>query len=975
MAEMESWEAAVEFGIPESDWARYTVRSRSDDLYIACLSTAFDALRIKEIEQRETTLASIAKVLVVYSRSAAAKYLSGVEKKLNQIYSASLYYLAGFPATATVLTRKLDFHDEISDEESFLLGFLGRQIREDDTLGQSLLESVRMGLFLETSALSALLQDRVTSGLKDDPRKLIASKFALACVERFYETNVWKVLSENAAHFSYEVWRPFLESNRSFPLWEFLPSQLAAIQSGLLGDSDETFSLQMPTSSGKTALCGLLIYHEVKILDRRVLFLVPFRALAAEIRDGMARRLEDAGVKVVASHGGNIPTKSESSTVEDADVLIITPEKFIAISQTVPDLTNKYQTIICDEGHLIDDDSRGLQYELLLTKLKGTETEPKKFVFLSAILPNVNEIHEWLGGRPENLVKSEYSPVDTDYALLVPQKGKEKAWQLIVNPIDERPKSYFLYRFLIKDDFRYINPQTGRPKLIAGSGAYTSLACAAALKARRHGPVALFTTSRDKNGIRGLASKMLLHCECDTLAAQGAPDSSNNLPELIDYVQFLLGSDYLLPRLLRFGVGYHHGMLPQELRREMEEGIQEGVIDILLCTTTLAEGVNLPIRTLIVHTIRRYNSVSQQWQYLPNRTIKNIIGRAGRAGKEIRGRVLFINDSEQQQVLEILRDQKMESARGALFKLVKSINSFLQRNRIKLNNEMIDQQTDPVFLSLIDSIDFTLIELIPADTPQDEINNHIEELLEKTLAKLFCDTDVLKECLYTIFQLRATKLQESVSPETWQVLRKTGSSPRFWSLVNDSELLKNELWQELSNPLDDRWLNEIIQQVMKFPTMDMDVDPGILIEAVRDWVAGKTYKEISESCDVPVDDVLKIICHSIGYKLQDHMAKLCQLAIEHYGEDEVTEIARNWAALLQYGLSTMQQLDFFERGGSDRLGVWGITRYLTKHKINLRGNDLIFFIRKNKKEIRTALKQDNRVPNLCAIRIFRELRI
>ena len=105
MAQMESWEAAAEFGIPEYSWVEYQVLRRSDDLYIACLSSIFDALRLQQKEERESALADIAKILVIYSRSAAARYLSGVEKRLNQLYSASLFYLAGFPATATLLPR------------------------------------------------------------------------------------------------------------------------------------------------------------------------------------------------------------------------------------------------------------------------------------------------------------------------------------------------------------------------------------------------------------------------------------------------------------------------------------------------------------------------------------------------------------------------------------------------------------------------------------------------------------------------------------------------------------------------------------------------------------------------------------------------------------------------------------------------------------------------------------------------------
>ncbi|MCE5212857.1 MAG: DEAD/DEAH box helicase [Deltaproteobacteria bacterium] len=761
MAQMESWEAAAEFGIPEYSWVEYQVIRRSDDLYIACLSSIFDALRLQQKEERESALADIAKILVIYSRSAAARYLSGVEKRLNQLYSASLFYLAGFPATATLLSRPLAPINDVLEEEAFLHGFLGRQLNEARLMDGMLLESFRDDSIIRSlDNLYTILEGQKNLGLREDPRKFIAAKLTLSCLERFAETNVWDILRQYAAHYTTELWQPFLGNTRAFPLWELLPSQLTAIRAGILGDDDETFSLQMPTSAGKTALCELLIYHEVKARNRRVLFLVPFRALAAEIRDGMSQRLSDAGVRVIASHGGNIPTRSETITVENADVLIITPEKFTALSQVVPGLGNRYQTIICDEGHLIDDDTRGLQYELLLTKLRGTENAPRKLVFISAILPNVNEIHEWLGGQTDRLAHSDYRPVETDYAFLSPQPRQRHSWQLDVNPIYARPRSYFLLKFLDQDDFRYLNRETGRLKLIAGWNSYVSLACAAALKARRNGSVALFTTSRGDQGIRGLAHKLITLCEFNALVAQNSPQLSDQLPLLVEFVEFILGSEYLLTRLLRFGAGFHHGMLPQELRREMEESIQDGIISILICTTTLAEGVNLPIRTLVVHTVRRYNSTEQRWEYLHNRSIKNIVGRAGRAGKETRGRVLFINDTEQNKLKEVLQDQAMESAHGALYRLIVAINDYVVRVGINLNNDIIDRQTDPKFLSLIDSIDFTLLDLIPADTPQEQINHHIDELLARTLAKRYCNTEELRICLETVFRLRVEKLQQ-----------------------------------------------------------------------------------------------------------------------------------------------------------------------------------------------------------------------
>lgn len=973
MAEMESWEAAAEFGIPKENWAEYQVRERVDDLYIACLTHIFDALRLKDINIQEKELADLAKTLVIFSKSAAAKYLTGVERSLNLLYCAALYYLAGFPATATLLARKLDAIDMPLTEELFLHAFLKRRLNKDNQLDMMLEVTIQSESMDGINELITFLNKQINLGLESDPRKFIAAKLSFACIERFKNFNIFDSLQNYASNYSREQWQPFFSEQTLTPIWELLQSQLVAIKAGILGEQNETFSLQMPTSAGKTSLCELIIYHEVKIRKKKVLFLVPFRALAAEIREGMSKRLDIAGVKIIASHGGNIPTRSDATTVESSDVLIITPEKFMAMAQIIPDLESNYQSIICDEGHLIDDESRGLQYELLLTKLRGTEATPKKIIFISAILPNVNEIHEWLGGKPEHLAQSDYRPVETDYAFLVTQSSQQDSWKLDVNPIYKRPRSYFLVNFLVKNDFRYLNPATDRLKLIPNWDNETSLACAAALKARRNGAVALFTTQR--NFINHLANKLITLFELDSLVSQNSPSLSDKLPKLIKYIEFQLGQDYLLSRLLNYGIGFHHGKLPQEIRREMEEAIQNKIINVLLCTSTLAEGVNLPIRTLIVHTIKRYAGEKLGMQPILKRSIKNIIGRVGRAGKETRGRVIFINQSERELLKVVLLDKEMEVARGALYEIIATISRYVEQHRISLNNELIDNITDPVFLSIIDNIDFTLLDLIPVGTPQGEINRHIDELLSRTLANRYCDTPQLQDCIKTIFRLRAEKAQLTVDPGIWPTLQKTGTSLRFWSFIQDSKLLEHPLWLTLSEPLDKEWLEAVVIKLLDYPAIGIETSPPILTKVIYDWMSGKTYSEIANNCNLSIDETLEILSTQIGYRLQEQLAKLIQLAVVHYGENIISNMARNWASLLQFGLLTIQQLDIFDRGASDRLAVWGVSRYLSDNKIELVNKQLIQYLRDNNNKVRSYLNNDVRIPSLSMDRICSELKI
>ncbi len=971
MAQMESWEAANEFGIPEKNWANYDVRERSDDLYVACLSEVFDALRMDEGKERAKILDSLAKILVIYSRSAAARHLEGIERHLNQLYAAALFYLAGRPASATFLVRLLPTElDESNEEEAFLHDFLARNLgrkSELNDLVRGFIEDADTKLLTD---VTKVLTGRVRDGLASDSRQFIAATLALHAVKRFSTTNVWTNLRQFAPDFSVKTWRPFFLNGKSFAMWELLPSQIKGLKAGLLDDLDTTVSLQMPTSAGKTSLCEVLLFNEVKVRKKKVLFLVPFRALAAEIRSGMSARLEASGIEIMASHGGNIPTRSETSSIEEVDVLIVTPEKFAALDQVIENFADQFATIICDEGHLIDDESRGLSYELLLTRLTADEKHKRKVVFISAILPNIAQIHKWLGGQETGLATSKYRPVATDYAFLTPH-GKN-GWMLDVNPIYDQPLHYALYGFLGDDDFRYLNPETKKLNLISGRSSFIALTAASALRARVSGPVAVFTTTRGDKGIAGIGEKIHELCTLGAAIAQNAPALPEELSSVTGYCRFLLGAGHLLPRLLEFGVGFHHGKMPQELRRVMEECIEAKTINILLCTSTLAEGVNLPIRTLVVHTVRRYNIENAALEFIKRRSIKNMIGRVGRAGKETRGRVVFVTNTERHYIREVLKEENMEPAHGRLFGLVQILDAHLKRHQITLKNELLEQQK-PWFLALIDSIDQAIIDLIPEETPVDEVAEQINELLDRTLASHQDSSKEFKKHLSALFKLRGGRLKELVPSASWGLLKRTGSSPRFWKQAEKVGVLASKLWTTLVDAADSEWTKEIVIPLLEFPNTGELIEPKVTVKVINGWMAGRTYAELAVVCGKPVDEVLEIICGEIDFRLQELVSKACQLAIAKHGEDNVSEMAEAWPSLLRYGLGTLQQLDLFERGATDRLAVWGIQRELDRQEIDLRGKALMKHIRDNQSDFYEALQSDDRVPALSFDRTCGEL--
>lgn len=407
-----------------------------------------------------------------------------------------------------------------------------------------------------------------------------------------------------------------------------MPTQRLAITNGIL-DSNNTVTLQMPTSAGKTALSELVIYNFHKENPmKKALFLAPFRALASELKQGFCYRLSRLGLKTKTIYGGGTASANEVEGAEDADLIVSTPEKYLSLEAADPEIASKIGLVICDEGHLLDASERGLSYELLLSRFKRTETTERKIVFISAIVPNIESIHTWLGGTTTGLVKSDYRPSKIDYGFI--DKVRNGNFKLTVNPTKQLPEKFFLDQFISKKELIFINRETGRNNTYSLSS-NLSLAAYTGLKSVPTGVVALFTTQ--KGYVREILEKALDQLNHLTISNPGTFCNSSVHQKYKIYWQFLIGENSQITRGFNEGIAIHHGDMPQPIREKIERALRDGGIKLVICTNTLAEGVNLPIRTLVIHTVKRFDRNLGRQVPIKLRDLKNIVGRAGRAEK------------------------------------------------------------------------------------------------------------------------------------------------------------------------------------------------------------------------------------------------------------------------------------------------------------------------------------------------------
>ena len=404
-----------------------------------------------------------------------------------------------------------------------------------------------------------------------------------------------------------ELIRVLLESGYR----ELYPPQADALRSGILDGGN--LVLASPTASGKTLVAELVVMKEVLEKGGKALYLTPLRALAREkYRDfskykGMEKT--SGGRVRVALTSGDYDTSDPQ--LAGYDIVISTNEKADSLLRHKARWLEGISVVVADEVHLLTDPHRGPTLEATLTRLMAIA--PKiRVLALSATVSNVEEIADWLGAKS---VATEWRPVPL-------REGVYCGGEVSFNDGSSRA----------------IPQESGNAVIdvaleTLGSG----------------GQVLIFSdTRRGAMGIGKRASayvkRMLGKREVGRLRAISRGilgDTHTRLSEIL--------SD-----LVADGVAFHHAGLPPKDREAIENAFRDGWIKALVATPTLAAGVNLPARSVIISSHERYEP---GFGRAPISVLeyKQLCGRAGRPKFDDYGEAVLIARNEDQ------RDMLMEN--------------------------------------------------------------------------------------------------------------------------------------------------------------------------------------------------------------------------------------------------------------------------------------------------------------------------
>ncbi|VVP12406.1 hypothetical protein PS900_03412 [Pseudomonas fluorescens] len=854
------------------------IGNRLTDYYISLVGELFDGIHSTNTPSDDW--AQLGNAFLQFSKETPAEQVHalGISKDEAALFAAAAFYFGDFPASACLAMRQSTRPADPQSPWAACYDFLARPGNLGSETAIEVREHLRSGDLLGLSDNVEASATEARNALADGPDTWVAAALLSRLLARFEASNIRAVLPEGTTAF----WTPLINSfiDRKPSTWEFFPSQIQAIERGLLGNA-ESYSLQMPTGAGKTTLCETLLYWHLKRNPAHVaIMIVPYRSLASELRHSLVRQLNGLGIAARCAYGGTIPSGEEVHGLDHISALIATPESLSGILSADPEFAQRISLVICDEGHLLDSSGRGIGLELLLARMKARQVNPIRFVFMSAIIPNIEEINAWLGGGENTVIRSTYRPAIAEFSVLRSSgNGVGKSVRLDMHPHAEQ-RQYSIHGFLDRNNFQYVNPQTRRIKTYAFTSTKT-LAVAAARKVLSMGTTAIFAANKRGNqGAIGLAEEFIKQLECPLpLPLPVDYADIEALRSRIDYLETEFGDVWIGARALRNGAVLHHGDIPQETREVLEELLRDRRVQLVICTSTLAEGVNLPIRSLVLYSVQRRLGSGQAENMLA-RDIKNLVGRAGRAGANTKGLVICANPDQWWQVHPVATAGAGEPVRGSLRTLIENLESFLRTHHtIALNNQFLEFQA--ASHPLIDGVDATLIELIAEEIGDAEFLTLAANLSNHTFAahQLPAGSAVT---LRTVFELRAQRLLALRADGKIAWLQDTGAKVRLLEFVEQVLLPSRADWTSPVDPVSEELLSAILEWAWQDKELKSDVRVAFRLDndenpepfkltffkIIRQWVRGATFSEIAQSTQMNVDDILGIHTRAITYALQ-----------------------------------------------------------------------------------------------------------
>ncbi|OLY78068.1 ATP-dependent RNA helicase mtr4 [Smittium mucronatum] len=422
---------------------------------------------------------------------------------------------------------------------------------------------------------------------------------------------------------------------REYP-FELDPFQQASIS---CIERNESVLVAAHTSAGKTVVAEYAISQSLKN-KQRVIYTSPIKALSNQKYREFLEEFGDVGLMT-----GDVTINPSASC------LVMTTEILRSMLYRGSEIMREVAWVVFDEVHYMRDKERGVVWEETIILLPHNV----HFVFLSATIPNAMEFAEWitkLHKQPCHVVYTDFRPTPLQHYLfpsggdgihlVVDEKGqfREENFKRAINALQEAQGSAADDINSIKGKSRGKGPKTNKGSDKRGPSDIFKIV--KMIMVKNYNPVIVFSFSkRDCESLALQMSKLDFNSEDEknlvnevfTNAISSLSEEDRKLPQI----------EHIIP-LLKRGIGIHHSGLLPILKEVIEILFQEGLLKCLFATETFSIGLNMPARTVVFTSVRKFDGKEFRWvtggEYI------QMSGRAGRRGIDDRGVVILMVDEK-----------------------------------------------------------------------------------------------------------------------------------------------------------------------------------------------------------------------------------------------------------------------------------------------------------------------------------------
>jgi helicase len=593
---------------------------------------------------------------------------------------------------------------------------------------------------------------------------------------------------------------------------DLFPPQSMALETDVLDGTN--LVLAIPTSSGKTLVAEICMLKTILDGRGKAIYLVPLRSLAREKYQDF-KKYNSLGITTAMSVGDY---DSPGTKLQEADIVVLTTERLDSLVRHRTDWIQDVGTVVVDEIHLINDISRGPTLEMVLAKL--IQMQPSiQIVGLSATISNADEIAGWLDA---NLVKSDWRPVPLTEGVALDD-------EIIFGDTEKRAIKR-KHREAVSDLICDILDEKGQVLVFVSSRRST-----VALSKRVASDIRPYLEKRELEYLSRISSKI------------GSKLSATETTKT-------------LSKVLNQGIAFHHAGLDNQERGVVEDAFRNNYLKVIVATPTLAAGVNLPARRVIIRDVRRFEQ-SRGSYFIPVLEYKQMAGRAGRPRYDEYGEAILLARTEHE--LDFLTERyvlseseiitsKLASSESIRFHILSVIASDMSSTRDELD-------------SLIDSTFFSF----QFDTR--DIEHHVSSSLH------FLEQNGLIESIHDD-ELQATLLgkrtsQLYIDPVTAIKICDAFSKKKTYSQIGILHLLCNTPDQPLSYVTQSETgdyefiMEDNLNDLFVEPPDEWDDPEGYskfiaqikTASILQDWIEERSEREITDNYNVGTGDIHRFV--------------------------------------------------------------------------------------------------------------------